>query len=113
MIDRFPSTHAVSEAEKKLRQLDRRDSAMRIFEVFVLFGLIAFAVLAFLKLDTIAQTSQDSIKSGEISNKQVHDEIKSYIKCVLLIPRASDEPFTEQQLDSCAESVSNKQGVLR
>lgn len=97
----------VANSEKKLRQLDRRDKAMRIFEILVLLGLVLFTLLAILKLDNIAQSNLGNTEENAIANEEVHDEIKSYIKCILLIPRAKNEPFTEQQLDNCAENVND------
>lgn len=100
----------LSENELKLRQLETRDRNLRIFQVIVLLGIVMFNIFTAIRLQNVIDRNQANAVEARKSNFARQNEIKSYIKCILLIrydhpelTQTSPRSEVEQALEECSK----------
>ncbi len=92
-----------SDSQKFIDRVERRDKMVKIFEVIILFGLVAFNVF------TVIQNQRSALERSAIATQE-RAETKEYIKCVLLIrfdvpeKELTTREGAEKALDDCAKS---------
>lgn len=108
----------VSEAETKLRELDKRDIRFKVFLLLVAVILTAFNIFTVVRLQYITSQSQAQAVQARKTNFDRQSEIKAYIKCVVLLrydnPGLSPESpkaDVEKALDRCVELTKPKENV--
>jgi hypothetical protein len=97
-----------TKGEALLRKVDRRDKVMRLAEIAILFALVLFNVFTAVRLQNVIDQNQADTLQAREANIARQDELKDYIKCVLLIrydvppEHLTTRDGAEQSLDTCA-----------
>lgn len=97
-----------TKGEALLRKVDRRDRLMRAIELGVLFALVLFNIFISIRLQTIINQNQTEALQAREANTARQNELKDYIKCVLLLrfdappEQLVDRDGVEGALDTCA-----------
>lgn len=106
----MPNNIDLSENELKLRQLEARDRKLRIFQVVVLLGIVMFNIFTAIRLQNVIDRNQANAVEARKSNIARQDELKNYIKCIILLRYDNtnlgpDSPRkdVETALDRCAK----------
>lgn len=100
----------VSAGEAKLRQLDTRDKILKIYQVFILVGLIIINTFGLFQIQKLIRDNQASTIEARKLSLARQDQIKGYIKCIILLrydnpnlKPTSSKQEVEQALDRCAD----------
>lgn len=98
------------QGEKLLTKLDRRDRVTRGLEVVVLLILMAINIFGLFRIESIIKSNQVGTIEARKANAARQDELKGYIKCIVLLrydnPNLNSESprvDVEIALDKCAK----------
>jgi hypothetical protein len=106
--DKAAHTLPQSPAQLTLARIERRDKRIATFKIFLLLIVVIFNVLTALRLQQVIDENQAETQRAREANIARQDEIKEYIKCVLLIrfdytpEQLSSKEQVESALDTCA-----------
>lgn len=109
--DKATTTIKDSPAQEFIRTVDKRDKVIRVIEVVCLLALALFSLYTSIRLQYVIDQNNAATVDARQANVARQDELKDYIKCVLLIRYVvppedlADYDGAEEALDTCARNT--------
>lgn len=98
--DKAKTTIPESPAQQFLARVDARDKMARAAGIAILLALVVFNVFTAIRLQNVIDQNQRDTLEARQANTARQNELKDYIKCVLLI-----------RYDVPAEALTTRDGV--